>query len=162
MQGAEILIARDDEIDDGATPRRDGDGRLFRLLGKHADLVHGALDVGKNAIGIGSEHQFDGDHTQALDRDRGDALHAVEALHGFLDREDDPLLHVGGRGAGIGDLNIDDVHVEFGKDLLLGPEKPQQAPDDDDEHQQVRRDGIARGPGDGSFGGIAAVHAPLS
>ena len=52
--------------------------------------------------------------------------------------------------AGVDDVDRDDVELDLGEDLLLDPGgQGHEAPDDQDEHQDVGRDGVLRHPGDG-------------
>jgi hypothetical protein len=55
-----IVVPRENQGDDRALARRDGDRRFLGLLGKGGDAVDGVLHVRKDVLRIGIQLQLDG------------------------------------------------------------------------------------------------------
>jgi len=131
--------------------REQADFGLLDVFGKGSDPVHRLVDVLKGLHAIGAGHQFDANGAGTFaggGRNLLDALHASDRL---LDGKQNALLDLGRRGARVDDADFDHVQGELGKDLLLDREGRVETATDDDCHEEVRGDGIAGHPGDGTL-----------
>src|SRR5690606_9657245 len=122
--------------------------RALHALGKGGDGVDAAFDLIQNLVdvvfGADLQHHVAG----ALPRHRTHAVDASESLQRFLDADDNGLLHLLRRSAGIGHVDLDRPRLEFGKDLHLDSQRRGQTREDDQHHQQVGCHAVGAEPGD--------------
>ena len=132
----------------------------FRLLGlvrKRRDPVDLGLDVVEGFGDVGAQFQLGRHHADIFGGHRADPVDAVDALDLLFDTTHDALFDLFGRGPQILDADLNHVEAGLGKDLLHHVGKADEAHHQDQEHQQVRRDAVARHPGNGFFHSYGCV-----
>ena len=150
----------------------------FGLFGvsrwKVLDSVHRVPDIVEDGIGIGEGCQFDPDGAQAFGGGAHHPLDAGKSYDAFLDAAIDVLLNLPGRGSGRPYRDDHGSKVQLGQVLDGELTAGNDAPDDQEQHEQVGGNGVAREVGDESGfhgrswschvigGGAVHVRVPLS
>ena len=123
---------------------------LLDVVGKGPNPVHSLVDVLEGLHPVGARDQLDDDAASSFPGLGGQFLDPLYAADGFFHRLQNPLLDLRRGRPRVADADANDVQLVLGVDLLLDVEgRPDPAADEDD-HEQVRGDGIARHPLDGS------------
>ncbi len=77
------------------------------------------VTVGGDFVGIAAGDNLGNDHASTFVAAGFNGLDAVDAAHGIFNGQNDPLFDLFRAGAGVGDVDGDDVGIEFGEDFLL-------------------------------------------
>src|SRR5207245_10973028 len=88
-------------------------------------LGHPRLHVLQRDVDVAREVELDVDAGRALPRGGGDLRYALDRSDGVLDEVDDVRLHDLGRGALVGELDVDDREVDVG--VLADAQAPHHA-----------------------------------
>ena len=133
--------------------------RLLRLVREGAHPVHRLFDVLQRLHPVGAGHQLQLNHATAFAGGGHHFLDALDALHRLFHRHQHALLHFLGRGAGVGHLHFDNVELGFREDLFLYLHRHPQAAAEQQNHQQIGGDAVARHPLDRAHPALAARRA---
>ena len=164
-KGPGVYVAVQADLHDLAFAGLELDLRLLGFVGERGDSTDGLVDVLIDRDPVCAGHQFDRHTPPALVGRRGDFLDALDAADGLLDGQQNARLHLGRRGTGVRDADVDDIELELWFDFLLDILRRPEAAGQQEQHQQVGRDRIAGHPCDGSalFGRlVTAVHARVT
>ncbi len=126
------------------------DFRLLDVVGKRSNAIHRLIDVLKGFHAVGAGDQFDLNRAGAFPRRGGDFFDPLHAADGFFHRQQNPLFDLGRRRTRIHHAHLDDVELKLRKDFFLDVVGRPDAAADQDDHQQIGGDGVARHPGDGA------------
>ena len=148
-QGPVVDVAEDADLHDLPLTRLQRDLRVVGVLGERPDAAHGLIDVLVGDVALRARDELDRDRPGPLARRGDDLLDPLNAPDRVLDRQQDARLDFGGRCARVSDGDFHHVERELGLDLLLDVDRGPETADDEQKHEQVRRDGVARHPGDG-------------
>src|SRR5690606_34461016 len=78
------------------------------------------------------------------------------SLQRLLDADDDGFFHLFRRGARIGHVDLNRARLELGEYLHLDGQRRGEAGEEDEHHQQVRRDRSGSEPGDDAL--LSGMH----
>ena len=155
LQGRDVGGARDGDVRHLAAGDQLPDDRPLGFHGERRDRLDVVRHLVEHAPGIGAGLELHDHRRAALGRGRRDLLDAVDVLDGLLDADDDPGLDLLRRRAEVGHLDSDAAQIELGEYLFGDRRGARQAAGDDQNHQEVRGDGVAGEPAD------RAVHGDL-
>ena len=143
-------VAVEHEAEGALAARHLVDLRTFGLRGEGPDAADRRLDVGERPVDVRARLQLDRDGRQALRRHRGDLLHVVDTVDLLLDPDDDGLLDLARRGAGIAHRDFDQVEGDLGKRLLRQTGQRHQPRRHDEQQEEVGGDAATYHVGDGT------------
>ena len=117
------------------------DGRVFYFLRQaEANGGHFLSNLGRGALRIETELEFDADAGEPLTGVRLDPLHAFDAGHRVLDRLGDERLDFLGRGAGIDRGDVDEREVDRRKQVDPEPRHRHEPQHHEAEDEHRRKD----------------------
>ncbi len=155
-QRPDVDLAEDADLHHLALPGLERDLRLLDVVREGADAADGLVHVLERLHPVGARDELDRHRPPCLPRLGHHLLDALDAAYGLLDRQDDALLDLRRSGSGVAHANLDDVELEVREDLLLdGGGHPDPAAEEE-QHEEVGRDGVPGHPRDGA-GEVARV-----
>ena len=126
------------------------DFRAFRAGGKGLDAADRRLDLVDGPAHVRPVRQLRHDRRHTLRRHRRDLLHAIERRYPLLDLDDDRLLDLARRGAGVAHRHFDSIEGQDRKRFLHQTGERHHPRRHDEEHQQVGGDAVPHHVGDGA------------
>ncbi len=136
-------VAMDGEADCARAVAELADLRPVRAHGEGLDLVDLRLDLVEGHLQIGAELERNRYDADALVGGGVDLVDAFDGLDRLLDLLDDRFLDLVRVGPGVGDLHLNRVQAELGKDLLHQVAQRKQTSDQQEHEQEVRCHPIA-------------------
>ena len=124
---------------------------VFNLLREVRNSIHKHLHFIHDHLRVIAVFHLDGDRATTLAGSRSQAFDAVDVFQSILDEDDDALFDFLWCSTREWHLNANSVEFDFGKHLLTNFKHHENTGDDDQCHQQVRRNGVVSPPGNQSL-----------
>ena len=156
LEGSFGSVAENRDLHDAAFRGQRHNLRLLGIDGEARDPVDGGLDLIQRLRLVRAQRQFGEHDADVLRGGARDAVDALDARDPLLDPPHDRLLDFVGRRAGVLDLDLDCVEGDLREGLLRQTDEAHEPCQDDQHHEQVRRDAVLGHPCD------RAPHEPSS